>query len=1130
LIRHAISGVRWRIAAIIFVALLPIVVLEIVDAGRERRAAIEGAGQRLELAWVQTRNAQTRILESTGALLALMGRFWLSQPVSTEACAAALSEIMNDSQRFAGLGIVDPTGVVLCSNPATPPGFSVAGRTFFERARATGSSAVGDFEVGRVTGKPSLIFARPLRDSTGRTVAYAVASLDLGWLGPSLAAGSAMTDAVLLLLDRNGTVLLRQPDHEAWLGKVAGDTPLFAAIQSHDKGTTFSAPGLDGVVRLYRADTFVFDPAAEPIHVVAGVDVAPHVARARRDLATNLGLLATIFLGLLAASGMFGEVLITRPVARLAALAERIGAGDFAARSGLEPRRGEFGRLAHSLDRMAAHLEEHERALAERARALEASNARLREAQKRARLAYWSGETSPNSVLQWSDATAEVLGLPPDKVPRTNAELWSIIHPEDVETVRELVRERAVAGRDVEIEFRLVLPDGRTLWVREIVHENVDPASGDRYSSGTIQDITVQKTQELRIKEQRDRLRAMQRQASIAFWTYEPGRDRVHWSEGAAEVLGLRPEELPRGRVAWFEIIHPEDRERGRSLHDLIAADAKPYETEYRIVRPDGTSIWIREYGSPETDPASGQRLMAGTVQNVTLLRSAETERRATEERLMAFLDHAPFVMYVKGLDGRYLVANREHDRVYGLEPGAAIGRRASDFHTGSVAGEIEEHDREVIARKVPVLREREDAGSNEQRHVLAIKFPILDGTGAVAGVGGFDIDLTGQRQTEQKLAQAQKMEAIGQLTGGLAHDFNNIIGVILGNLDLLREHYVDSPGATELVEGAIAAGERASELNRRLLAFARRQPLQAVTVATGDAVASIAEVIGRTVGEQIVVRMQVDPGVWAVRVDPIQLESAILNLAINARDAMPNGGQLTIEAVNVRLDRDQARPHELAPGDYVKISVSDNGTGMTPEVLARAAEPFFTTKGVGKGSGLGLSMVHGFARQSGGYLGIYSEQGVGTTVSLYLPRAASDSAMKRDDGESGEGERGRGETILVVEDNVGMREMVTRQLTDLGYRPTAAADARAALAILTGGATFDLILTDVVMPGGMDGREFAKVVEAMRPGARLLFTSGYTEAAVAGDPTFRGRLLSKPYRRAELAKAIAGALRTAKG
>jgi signal transduction histidine kinase len=380
--------------------------------------------------------------------------------------------------------------------------------------------------------------------------------------------------------------------------------------------------------------------------------------------------------------------------------------------------------------------------------------------------------------------------------------------------------------------------------------------------------------------------------------------------------------------------------------------------------------------------------------------------------------------------------------------------------------------------------------------------------------------------EQQQQLTQAQKMEAVGQLTGGIAHDFNNILTVIMGMAEILSEELTDDPPRVATLQMITDAAARGAEVTKQLLAFSRRQPLQPRETDLNTLVENCAKLLRPSLGEQVEIALALEDDSWTALVDPNHLTTALLNLAVNARDAMPDGGKLTLETGNVYLDEAYAAANpDVRPGHYVMIAVSDTGGGIPEAIRDKVFEPFFTTKETGKGTGLGLSMVYGFAKQSNGHIKIYSEEGHGTSIKLYLPRATDDGPRSELPASIETG--GGNETVLVVEDDPLVRTYVSAQLAHLGYRAIVAASGPDALAEIENGLAFDLLLTDVIMTGGMTGRQLADAVHVRRPAVRVLFTSGYTEDAIFHhgrlDPGVL--LLPKPYRRSDLARMIRVAL-----
>lgn len=506
-------------------------------------------------------------------------------------------------------------------------------------------------------------------------------------------------------------------------------------------------------------------------------------------------------------------------------------------------------------------------------------------------------------------------------------------------------------------------------------------------------------------------------------------------------------------------------------------------------------------------------------------LEKATAALRANEAQTRLITDTLPAEINYTDRDGVIRFANLAYARRHGFKTGAdVIGKNKKDIWGADQHADVRREIAATLSGKLTQDERRRVMPDGNIRTFLFTRAPQRNDAGEIIGYVTVGQDITDVKDMEAALAQSQKMESIGQLTGGVAHDFNNLLSVIMGNAELLSAT-AEKP-AQELAT-ILHATKRGAELTQRLLAFSRRQPLQPRALDVPSLIEGMADLIRRTIGGTITIQTKSEKNLPHVLVDPGQLENVLLNLAINSRDAMPRGGVLSIETHAVRLHDgtfDVLHEH-TKPGTYVVLEVSDTGFGMTEEVRKRAVEPFFSTKDVGKGSGLGLSMAYGFARQSGGHLSIYSEPGIGTTVKLYLPVAEDGAAASKMPERAAEVPLSKGEKILLVEEDVEVLQMVKTMLRTLDYETITEPNARAALARLEAGEKIDLLLSDVVLPGSFTGTELAEAVSARWPDIRVLFISGYPAHAASNfagaRADFENRLLSKPFTRLALAQKL---------
>jgi len=500
-----------------------------------------------------------------------------------------------------------------------------------------------------------------------------------------------------------------------------------------------------------------------------------------------------------------------------------------------------------------------------------------------------------------------------------------------------------------------------------------------------------------------------------------------------------------------------------------------------------------------------------------------------SDQILRAVIEATPDAIFVKDLDGRYVLVNAAAARFLGKLPEEIIGKRDLELYPEATARRFIEDDRTVLATGRPQHFEGVATGDDgAPQAYLVTKGVYRDRQGTILGLFGISHDITELRRAQETLAQtrealfrSQKMEAVGQLTGGIAHDFNNILAIILGNAELLRAYLPKDSYADEIIDAVLRATMHGRDLTGHLLAFSRRRLLNPQPVDVNALVAGIVRLLGRTLGASIQVTTEVS-GAGVAFADPGALEAAVLNVALNARDAMPDGGTLAIRTTTIDITRPAGIDEELEPGTYVQLALTDTGSGMTPEVAARVFEPFFTTKSGGRGTGLGLSMVYGFAKQSGGTVTIQSKPGRGTTVTMLLPLAP---ATVRAPGAGGGDSHATSppHTILVVEDEDDVRAVVRRQLETLGHSVLVADAGTEALLMLQGPAAPDLLIADVVLGSGMNGIELAASARRIHPSLPVIFISGYTAVAEAQQRIreMGAMLLPKPFTTPQLERAI---------
>ena len=681
----------------------------------------------------------------------------------------------------------------------------------------------------------------------------------------------------------------------------------------------------------------------------------------------------------------------------------------------------------------------------------------------------------------------------------------------------------AVFGAELELRFA----DGQSKFLLGNALPLLDGAGEVRGAVAAFADITDLKRTEAALRESEERLQFALEAAGAGTWEVALETGKFIASDRALSLHAL-----PLGTVMTHESAlaskHPADRQRIEAAFRHTLETGEPFRLETRVPLPDGSMRWLELSG--ELRSVSGRRVIVGLVQDITERKRAELALRESEERLRSIIEHAPVPILLSREDRKLLLINPALTKLTGYTAADIPTRdewEASAYreNAGSVRAEV--HN--VFERGVPTDRGELwiHTKSGDKRLWSISTAPAgrdSSGKRLMVSVG---LDITERKRSEDALASALRLEAVGKLAGGVAHDFNNLLAVIAGNLELAEDR-IDDETVRDLIRRALNAAEKGADLNRRLLSLARKRILKPQRLSLNRRVEETAALLKSTLGENIEVTMDLAPDLWTTSADPGEIDSAVLNVAANARDAMPNGGKIRISTTNITLGTSAtSKLHaDARAGDYVRLALADDGVGMTQEVLGKAMEPFFTTKGLGAGTGLGLASVASFARQTGGFAVLESGPGLGCIVSLYLPRWADDALAPDSHGD--QLPLGSGELVLVVEDDDQVREVTLKRIESLGYAVVGARTGPEAVQRLKSEEPVQLVLSDIVMPGGMTGYDVAYWVASNKPKTQVILCSGYVEEDPQGDVQSSLRdvtVLGKPYNRDQLARALSNAL-----
>ena len=1127
-------GLRARFALVVLLAVLPLGVMAVYRSWEDsERAAMEAEDQALRLARSVSAK-QEGFIEGARQLLIALAELRMVRERDGPACSALFAALLERYPTYVGLGAVTADGDVFCSGVPFTGRVNLSDRSWFRDAKATGDLAVGDYARGRVSRKESVGLGYPVRDAKGRLQGVVFAGLNLDWLNRLAATVQLPPGGVAVVVDVRGTVVARNPKPETWVGKVFPDAALVRAVLTRREGQTETL-GLDGVRRF-----FGFAPlggARGNLFVAVGLDRSAALAPARSRLAREL-----LGLGMAGAVALLGawwvaDALILRRVRKLVAVARRLGTGDLGARTGLPHSGGELGVLTRAFDEMAVRLEARERELREAHDQLEARvrerTAALAESEARFRgLFEAAGDAilianAEGRILLANAQACHVFGYPLEEllgleVDALLPEPMRATHPTHRAGYHAAPRARAMNsglalvgrrkdGSEVALEISLShLQSAEGLLAVAVVRDISERRRSESLLGAIVEGTSGSTGDEF--------FRSLVRHLSLSLGIRYafvgeltgPGKDRVRtlavWS--GAE-FGSSFEYALAGTPCQNVV--------GRTMCMYPAQVAQQFPED-----PLLADMGVESYAGIPLFSSSGEPLGLLTVMDVrpmdtqttieAVLRifasraGAELERKQSEETLRAsqrlfraLIEQSADGIMLLAAGGLITYAGPSTTRILGYTAGELVGRDAFELvHPEDLAGARTQLAELLATPSEPArtgfrVRHRDDS----YRWLEGVGTNLLSEPAVQAVVVNYR-DITEARALEEQFRQSQKMEAIGRLAGGIAHDFNNLLTVILGrsNLALLRSP-LDAPTRRD-IELIRMTGERAAALTNQLLAFSRRQVLQPRLLDLNRVVEDMQRLLRQLIGEDLELVTVPAPGLGRVKADPGQIDQVIVNLAVNAKDAMPRGGRLTLETANADLDESDARLHAGAsPGRYVMLAVSDTGVGMDPETQARIFEPFFTTKAPGKGTGLGLATVYGIAKQSGGYIWVYSEAGRGTTFKVYLPRVDEPAEPELSTAVAEQAGRGS-ETILLVEDEGAVRSLTREILEQHGYTVLEGASPAEGLDLASRHpGPIHLLLTDVVMPG-MSGRELGERLLASHPHLGVLYMSGYSEETIS--------------------------------
>jgi PAS domain S-box-containing protein len=993
---------------------------------------------------------------------------------------------------------------------------------------------IGDYGVIATPHVPTLRVATPVFSSDGKPFGIVIVNVDMRPAFRRVRSSMRPGEKVYVVNGRGDYLI--HPDLAREFGSQLGtptswqsDFPYLASSLGAPKSVAQIVPDQAG-----QPDGVALAPAllagSEWVAVVETVPNAVFMAPAAtiQDTSMLVGLIAVLCAAALA---VFVARSLIRPISQLTAAVEGIGRSDPVAIP--VDASGETGVLARAFARVMDEVNAKTAALEREVRDHRRTEAARDHYAARERLFSAAVESSNDAIVTksldgtitgWNPAAEHLFGFTAAEAVGQSIDL---IAPADRMTEVHDILSRIGQGERIDHHETVRLrKDGSPVEVSLSISPIKAPSGAIIGASKTARDITESKRTQQALSRQIEERRRIFETSQDLILVSDPKGVLVQVSPSSETILGYLPEEMI-GHSA-IEFIHGDDLDSTREEMRAARRGQRTRNFDSRYMHKDGRIVMLSWMGT-WSEPVR-RHFFVG--RDMTASRLAQETLRESEQLARGIIDTALDAFIQMDENGTISDWNSQAEKIFGWSRSEALGGKLSELiipeihrlaHKSGLEHFLRTGEGRILGRRLEIEARRRD-GKEIKVELSVTALRRRDGV----VFNGFMRDLTDRIAAEDRIRQAEKMEAVGQLTGGIAHDFNNILTVITGTIEILAEAVEKEPQLAAITKMIDEAALRGADLTQHLLAFARKQPLQPRETDVNTLIIDTVKLLRPTLGEQIEIESVFEDEACAATVDPNQLATAILNLALNARDAMPDGGKLILETGSAFLDENYASMHaDVRPGRYALIAVSDTGTGIPAGILDKVFNPFFTSKGPGKGTGLGLSMVYGFVKQSAGHIKIYSEEGHGTTIKIYLPPGTG--ALLAAEASTASAVQGGHETILVVEDDKLVRDYVLTQLHSLGYVTLDTANGAEALAIVEAGNEFDLLFTDVIMPGTMNGRQLANELQKSKPGLKVLFTSGYTENAIIhhGRLDSGVLLLAKPYRKSDMAgmirKALAG-------